>query len=318
MTSIIGFADLLTTEHPEEREKIETIRRNGQYLLSLINDILDLSKIEAGKLSLDTLRFSPQTLLEEVMKLMRVRAAEGGLEIALEFQSSLPDLISSDPIRIRQILINLVGNAIKFTESGSVKVLVSFSEEASELSIRVVDTGIGLSSEDLQRLFHPFSQADATISRRFGGSGLGLAISQRLASLLGGRITVESEQGKGSCFTLILPVKGDFELRPAVPHLAPITAQMTSSVSVGQLDIRVLVVDDRRDVRFLVQVFVNKLGGKTVLCENGKKRSHAFDQIRAKDWNLISCSWICRCRSWMVSPQCVNCDPRDTTVPLLR
>jgi PAS domain S-box-containing protein len=270
MTAIIGYADLLTTEDPGDREKIETIRSNGQYLLTLINDILDLSKIEAGKLGLDLVEFSPRMLVDEVYSLMQVRASESGLAFTQEFTTQIPKKIKSDPLRIRQVLINLVGNAIKFTESGSVKMVVSFDDINSEFAIDVIDTGIGMSPDEMQRLFQPFSQADATISRRFGGSGLGLAISQRLAGLLNGHINVSSEVNQGSRFTLVLPIEEDVELEWATQEdEAPAADKKDRQLTSGQLQIRVLVVEDRRDVRFLIQSFIRKVGGETVLCENG-------------------------------------------------
>ncbi|MGN6544079.1 MAG: PAS domain S-box protein, partial [Aureliella sp.] len=193
MTAILGFADLLQAADEEEREKVETIRRNGQFLLELINDILDLSKIEAGKIEIDLLRFSPSKLVEDVCSLMHVRAVESNLELKVEFVGLIPDVIENDPIRVRQILINLVGNAIKFTHEGTICLRLSFEPEEQMLRFDVTDTGIGISPELQAKLFRPFEQGDTSIVRRYGGSGLGLAISQRLAQMLGGKIEVSSE-----------------------------------------------------------------------------------------------------------------------------
>src|SRR5690606_30757756 len=152
------------------------------------NDILDLSKIEAGKVELETVAFNPGKLVEEVCSLMAVRAAEGGLSLEAEFPTPLPTTMLSDPIRVRQILINLVGNAIKFTEEGGVRMVTHFDSGMRRLVFDVIDTGRGIPVSDRERLFLAFEQADPSVSRRVGGSGLGLAISQRLANMMGGSI----------------------------------------------------------------------------------------------------------------------------------
>ncbi len=285
MTAILGFADLLKITDDEEREKVETIRRNGQFLLELINDILDLSKIEAGKIEIDMLRFSPTKLVEDVCSLMHVRAVESNLLLKVEFQGMIPDVIENDPIRLRQILINLVGNAIKFTHEGSICLRVRFTPEDQLLHFDVVDTGIGIGPELQAKLFRPFEQGDSSIVRRYGGSGLGLAISQRLAQVLGGTITVHSEIGAGSTFTLTVPtgLPSDVQLLHFMDNNQrwPDSSiesgrgedgiSNSDNVGSGQLAMRVLVVDDRRDIRFLTQHFVQQVGGEVLLAENGKQ-----------------------------------------------
>lgn len=288
MTAILGFADLLNAREEEEREKIETIRRNGQFLLELINDILDLSKIEAGKIEIDMLRFSPSKLVEDVCSLMHVRAVESNLELKVEFVGLIPEVIENDPIRVRQILINLVGNAIKFTHAGSICLRLSYTSEDQQLKFEVIDTGIGITPELQAMLFRPFEQGDSSIVRRYGGSGLGLAISQRLAHVLGGKIEVRSQVGHGSTFTLAIAVGAVEQLR-LLPIQTPnsfsttsetirglgdkdrLTAGTAPLAGGGQLNVRVLVVDDRRDIRFLTQHFVRQVGGEVLLAENGKQ-----------------------------------------------
>lgn len=297
MTAILGFADLLQANDEEQRDKVETIRRNGQFLLELINDILDLSKIEAGKIELDMLRFSPNKLVEDVCSLMHVRAVESNLNLKVEFAGSIPDVIENDPIRVRQILINLVGNAIKFTHEGSICLRLSYDAELRHIQFEVIDTGIGITTELQAKLFRPFEQGDSSIVRRYGGSGLGLAISQRLAQVLGGHITVQSEVGKGSCFTLSVPIGNVLEMK--LVEITDMTqswsnheiakeygdnflgrSTATSHVGSGQLNVRVLVVDDRRDIRFLTQHFVRQVGGEVLLAENGKQALAITDQER--------------------------------------
>lgn len=280
MTAILGYAELLDVKNDEDQEKVETIRRNGQFLLSLVNDILDLSKIEAGKVQVDAITFSPRKLVEEVCSLMHVRAVDNGLELFAEFTTMLPREMQSDPIRIRQILINLVGNAIKFTEVGNVRVVSSFDQDRGEIRVAVIDTGIGIRSDQLNKLFQPFEQADATIVRKYGGSGLGLTISRRLADLLGAKIEVASELGYGSTFTFVLPVTRPWVLEnpSRITELDETDIDFRSfAPGSGQLAIRVLIVDDRRDVRFLTQHLVRRIGGETVLCENGAEALQRID-----------------------------------------
>jgi signal transduction histidine kinase len=211
MTAILGFAEtlddpILTAE--ARREHVGIIRSSGLHLLNVLNDILDLSKIEAGGMQVEKIDCEPLRIVGEVVDLMRNRASSKGLPLELSCISTIPPVISTDPTRLRQILINLIGNAVKFTERGSIHVDVGWQEAAGEvpsaLRIDIADSGIGISDEQIFRIFQPFSQADASTTRRFGGTGLGLAISQRLAHLLGGQIDVSSKLGEGSVFTLRL------------------------------------------------------------------------------------------------------------------
>ena len=210
MTSILGFADVLMSfEMPpsERQEHLETIHRNAENLLTVINDILDLSKIEAEKLDLEPVDCSPQKIVEEVRSLVQVRADEKRLRLDVDYPFPLPEKVHTDPTRLRQILLNLASNAIKFTETGGVRITVRCrrSEDArARIDFEVADTGVGMTAEELSRLFRPFTQADMSTNRRFGGTGLGLSISQKLANMLGGDIAVQSQPGKGSTFTLTI------------------------------------------------------------------------------------------------------------------
>ncbi len=209
MTSILGYAEILGEEHdvsPEQRCALSIIRRNGEHLLQIINDVLDLSKIEAGRLDLESARFSPVDVMHEVESLMWVRADARGLELSVEYEGDLPQTILGDPLRTQQVLINLVSNAIKFTEQGSVTMAMRqiSTETGTNLEIEVIDTGIGLSDRERDQLFAAFAQAQTSTARRFGGTGLGLAICARLCELMRGAIDLLSEQCKGSVFRLSL------------------------------------------------------------------------------------------------------------------
>ncbi|MCB9496675.1 MAG: response regulator [Fibrobacteria bacterium] len=225
MNAVIGMTDLLldTPLSEEQGQYAGIVRQSGEALLGLINDILDLSKIEARKLDIEAMDFDLRVSLEDVAEMLAIRAQEKGLELVLDIDPDVPSFVRGDPGRIRQILVNLVGNAVKFTPEGSVTIEVCVESIASRkvgLRISVSDTGIGLSAEQLANLFQPFSQADGTITRRFGGTGLGLAISRQLAVLMGGGIEVESIPGKGSVFHLRIPLVVR-RARRAAPPSAP-------------------------------------------------------------------------------------------------
>ncbi len=280
MTAILGFTDLLagTLNAPDQLEAVKIIRRNSDYLLALIDDILDLSKIEAGKLQVERIRCSPVGLLTDVITLMHVRAAAKSLPLTLQYDGPCPESILTDPTRLRQILVNLIGNAIKFTEVGEVRVVVRLVDETSstpKLRCEVIDTGIGMDPEQIARLFQPFHQADASTSRRFGGTGLGLAISRRLAGLLGGDIGVQSEPGRGSRFSVTVET-GSLAGIALIEH--PVEELATSTSSEGgprafeppaRLDCRVLLVEDGYDNRRLVAFLLRKAGAEVTVAENG-------------------------------------------------
>ncbi len=235
MTAILGYADLLLeTPTPETTlESAGIIKRNGEHLLDLINDILDLSQIEAGKHDLERVACSPRAVAAEVLSLMKVPAETKGLSLKLECQGVVPDRIRTDPLRLRKILVNLVGNAVKFTEVGGVQVILQCDTKADDqpqLRFDIVDTGIGLSEEQLRLLFEPFSQADGSVNRRFGGSGLGLAISRRLAKILGGDIAVTSTLGKGSTFSVTVAA-GAWDEASRTGHLPEVAQPLFPAAS---------------------------------------------------------------------------------------
>jgi signal transduction histidine kinase len=205
MTAILGYADLMRDSEltrEEIEEFVDVVKGNGEHLLQILNGILDISKIEAHRLTLEYLDFDINQLVQEVITLLRVRAEGKGLTLTAEFDPDLPTLVHTDPTRLRQILVNLVGNALKFTELGGIRVVCRPRREEHDeyLDFEVIDTGIGMTGDQVSQLFQPFSQADSSTTRRFGGTGLGLTISKNLAELMGGDITVKSAPGEGSEF----------------------------------------------------------------------------------------------------------------------
>ena len=207
MTSILGYADILLThlQDPDDIECVKTIKQGGNHLLELISDILDLSKLGSGKLRIHKEKVLLPTLLGDVHSLMAVRAKEKGLPLILKYEGGIPESIETDRTRLRQILLNLVSNAIKFTATGSVQIIARFLPEHSALEIDVADTGIGIPREQQARLFQPFVQAETAVARDHEGTGLGLAITKRLLVMLGGEISFESAPDRGSVFRIRIP-----------------------------------------------------------------------------------------------------------------
>jgi len=205
MNGVLGMVALTldTTLDAEQRDCLETAKTSGEGLLTLINDILDFSKIEAGKLDLEVVTFRLRESLAQTFKILKRPAAEKGLDLTLQVDPQVADLVAGDPVRLRQIIVNLVGNAIKFTDSGAITLSVAKESQDPEhvtLRFSVKDTGIGIPLEKQKEIFSSFTQADNSVTRKYGGTGLGLTISRRLVELLGGRIWVESEPGIGSTF----------------------------------------------------------------------------------------------------------------------
>ena len=273
MTAILGYADVLAAHlvDPDNLQCVQTIRRNGRFLLEIINDILDLSKIEAGRLEVSRERVAIPPMVHELIDLMRMRAEERGISLAVEFEGRVPAVIESDSKRLRQILVNLLGNAVKFTEEGSVNLVVRHEPDEGQLIFEVSDTGIGISQEHQRRLFHPFTQADTGVARQYEGTGLGLSISRRLADMLGGKIELESQVGQGSTFRLILDVSQDRVLQLVEPPPFDPARPPTSEPTPRRLSCRALVVDDRRDVRYLAQHFIEEAGGIVLTASNGRE-----------------------------------------------
>ena len=270
MAAILGHAEILRDhlKDPDNIQVVETIRRNGNFLLGIINDILDLSKIDAGMMEVDRKPVRPDAIVAEIRSLMDVRASEKQISLGIEFAGPIPETIESDAVRLRQILVNLVGNAIKFTDAGEVRIKVGYDSGTAKLSFEVIDTGIGIDPSQFTSLFEPFVQADSTSTRAFGGTGLGLAICRRLAQALGGEVTVESTPRRGSKFMLSIGAQSPGEL--VEPNLS-VDIKAESYNEDIRLSASVLVVDDRRDIRYLAQHFIERAGGTVLTATNGQE-----------------------------------------------
>lgn len=296
LTAILGYADLLhstldpaSTERRDENfdplRALNTVQRNGQHLLELINDVLDFSKLEAHKVSIERTQIPSQQIVSEIVSLLRIRARDKGLSLSVQYQNPIPQTIRTDALRLRQILTNLVGNAIKFTERGSVKILVRYAEATlpePTMIFEIADTGIGLEAAQLQKLFREFSQIDGTLTRKYGGTGLGLAISKRLAYMLGGDIHVSSTPGRGSRFTLHIAA-GRLDHVPMINapcegESEEVTLTPASVVLQHQLAGHVLVAEDGPDNQRLINLILGRAGLSVTLAEDGEQ---AFAMIQA-------------------------------------
>jgi len=271
LNGVIGMTGLLldTRLTPEQREYAETVRNSGEALLTVINDILDFSKIEAGKLQIENLPFDLRLVIEEVNEMLCTKAEERGLDLVLEYAPELPRYFVGDAGRIRQVLTNLVGNALKFTEQGNVITTVICEQQGdgrAVMRVWVRDTGVGIPEEKLGTLFEKFSQADASTTRRYGGTGLGLAICKQLVSLMGGEIGVHSRQGEGSAFWFSLPLALD-----AVPRVLPLP-------EVDLTGLRVLIVDDNQVNRKVLHEQITSWGMRNGSFESGPE---ALEALRA-------------------------------------
>ncbi|MGD0464631.1 MAG: ATP-binding protein [Tepidisphaeraceae bacterium] len=278
MMAILGYADLMldhgqsTSDH---LNSLNTIRRNGAHLLNVINDILDLSKIEAGEMRMERIPCSACQIMADIASSMRVRARERNLAFEIQFDGMIPETIQSDPTRLRQILMNLAGNAIKFTEAGWVRLVVGLVDPADSPSPRlrfdVVDSGIGMTNEQIAGLFQPFVQGDNSTTRKFGGTGLGLAISRRLARALGGEITVESAPGRGSRFTLTVATGSLAGVKLVSPGSETVAeTHRPEALETMPLDCRILLAEDAQDNQILICHFLHSAGAEVTVADNGR------------------------------------------------
>ena len=296
MNAIVGFTDILRRgmedSEATRREYLNTIHASGNHLVGLINDILDLSKIESGKMEMEICECSPWQLMGEVVNVLKMKAEGQNLTLEHSIQDTIPRTIHSDPTRLRQVLMNLVGNAIKFTESGSVRIVAEQAQADGRSQIRfsVIDTGIGMTKEQCAKVFEEFVQADTSVTRRFGGTGLGLAISKRLTEALGGEINLASVPGEGTEFTFTVDT-GDIS---GVELIDAETAQQsfTDSVQTQQATVlavrfkpaRVLVTDDTPANRQLVGLVLRKSG---LIVEEAEHGLQAFERATSEDFDLL-------------------------------
>ena len=291
MNAILGYAEMLLDSNRTDAERqncVRTIRRNGEHLLAIINDILDISKIEAQKLTVEKINCELPQFVADVIGLTRPWAQKKGLKYEIEFDRLIPRQIQTDPLRAKQVLVNLVSNAIKFTESGRIKIGIyrEISYFTHTIRFEISDTGIGMSSEEMARLFQPFMQADVSTTRRFGGTGLGLTISKRLARLLGGDITAQSEAGVGSTFVFRL----DGGPRLGIPLVENLTAEQLSAAAVDtadeeiRLEGKILLAEDGEDNRELVAAHLRRAGAEVVIAVTGRL---AVEAAKAQPFDLV-------------------------------
>lgn len=291
LTAILGFTELLRedgnleTDSKRRAEAIDTIKNAGNHLLTVINDILDLSKIEANRMTLERVSTPVCRILQEVSSLMRPRATEKGLFLRTTLETAVPEAMVGDPTRLRQIILNLLGNAVKFTEKGSVTLTarVATSEHGQRLQIDIDDTGPGLTGEQAQNLFSPFTQADSSVTRKHGGTGLGLTICRRLAALMGGSVTLlRTREGEGSCFRVDLP------LEPVAGTVWTERLEVVRGTADGQvakvagtLAGRILLAEDGPDNQRLISFHLRKAGAHVDVADNGKVALNLIDKATA-------------------------------------
>jgi len=273
LNAVLGFAQVgrRSSQDPDARNRFSHILASGQHLLGIVNEILDLSKLEAGKLRIDSIPFELIANVNDALDFVRESANTKGLNLTVEYDPELPDWVMGDPLRSRQILVNLLGNAIKFTGQGEIRLAVH--PENGQIHFKIIDTGIGMNNEEMTRLFKAFEQADGTAARRFGGTGLGLTISNELAKLMGGTITVASTPDQGSTFTLCLPLT---KTRPS-DHYTEREAQFSGARLAGM---SVLAVEDDELNRMVLREMLEYEGATLVLAKNGQQ---ALDCLQKAD-----------------------------------
>jgi signal transduction histidine kinase/ActR/RegA family two-component response regulator len=276
MNALLGMAELLseTPLNEEQRKYVRMFQRAGDNLLNVINDILDFSKVEAGQIELERIEFDLAEVLEEAIEIAAVRARAKGLEISSQIQPDVPTNLIGDPGRLRQILMNLLGNATKFTERGELSVVVEKQDDAA-LHFAVSDTGIGIPADRLMTIFESFSQADASTTRKYGGTGLGLAISKRFVELMGGKLWAESTPGSGTTM--------HFTARFSLGKGAPKPAQ-EPAVSLNAPALRILLADDSEENRFLIRGYLKGSGSIIHEVENG---AEAVEQFKQHSYDVV-------------------------------
>jgi signal transduction histidine kinase len=288
MNGVVGMTELLLTTALDDgqRQSTLTIQRSALSLLRILNDILDFSKIEAGQLAMERAPFDVRQAIDETLQLLRPQAEQRGLSLRVEWSPAVPNALVGDAVRFRQLITNLVGNAIKFTPTGRITVHVTRTADPERLHVEVEDTGIGIAADTLPRLFEPFLQADDTTTRRFGGTGLGLAIVRRLCELMGGSCGARSTEGDGSTFWFSLPLE-----LPAVPLPLTVVREVPAPSAATREPMHILVAEDDAINRAVCRGFLRTLGHQCTLVENGAQavaalhREHAFDLV-IMDWQM--------------------------------
>jgi len=290
LSSVIGYAERIrfgkAKSKEEEKEMLDVVLQNGNHLLHLINDILDLSKVEANKLEIENLPFSIFEIVENIRNILNDKALEQGTQLLVNYRFPIPERINTDPVRTKQIILNLCSNAIRFTEKGMVTINVGFDLASDDLEIEVKDTGIGMSAEQVSRLFKPFSQADVTTTREYGGTGLGLAISKRLSQLMGGDISVQSVQGLGSRFSCKIKAGHSSNARLVFNDSEIEIQQFTFEQPLESMRFtgKILLVEDTPEIQALVKAYLEDYGVEIDTADNGKE---GVEKALANKYDLI-------------------------------
>jgi hypothetical protein len=290
--AMIGFAELIR-ESPslsaDQSQSVSTIVRNGRQLLRIVDEILDISKVESERINIEHIRFPLSQVIEDVRSLLQFQAEAKGLQLLWQNDPGLPENVISDPTRLRQILLNVIGNAIKFTNRGHIRVRTSATDPAPSghrltIQFEVADTGVGISPEQERRLFQPFAQADSSMTRKFGGTGLGLYLSKKLAQVLGGDLVLKrSRVGEGSLFEIT--IRPELPAQTGKAKSASLPESSAKKVVIpAQRPFRALVVDDSPDNRILVGRMIKSLGGSADLAENGRI---GVQKALANDYDLV-------------------------------
>ncbi len=289
LTAILGYSEMLLDDDQSQEEiehEINSIITSGKHLQQIINDILDLSKIEAGQLIVEYQDVSPTVFMNELDAILGSQVSEKGLSFYMEYHFPIPGTIRTDPTRLKQILLNLCGNAIKFTREGNINIAIQYLSDSNQLQITVADTGIGISAQEQNKIFSPFTQADNSTTRIYGGTGLGLCISKQLAKTLGGDITVTSEKGKGSKFTITIDVcieKNKLEMMNATPVQEAPSSNKSAHQHI-QLAGHILLVEDNPGNQQLITKSIRKIGLTVDIAENGKI---GIEKALSGNYNLI-------------------------------
>ena len=281
MNAVIGLTELVldTDLTANQRDYLRTVLDSGESLLSIINEILDFSKIEAGKITLESIEFDLRDELGDILKSLALRAHSKNLELAWSIDSNVPAVVEGDPARLRQILVNLIGNAIKFTDSGEVVVHVQrdfISDKRVHIRFQIHDTGIGIPESKCDAIFSEFEQADTSTTREFGGTGLGLSISMQLVELMGGRIHVESELGKGSCFFFTIPMN----------YVSPEDNSTEQSAHIDLHGLPLLIVDDNTTSRSILTTWTSEWGANTITASSGEEADRILRELPSRQ-NLV-------------------------------
>ena len=288
LTSIIGFSETLLDQdlsQYEHNKSVKTVIRAGKHLQALINDVLDLSKIEAGKLEIEKQQVSLFSIISDVEQLAEHQAKNKNITFNVEYNMPLPLTVCTDPLRLKQILINLTNNAVKFTEKGGVTISISYEQDTDLIKFDVIDSGIGMTPEQQDKLFEAFTQADSSTTREFGGTGLGLYLSKVLVEMLGGTISIQSTKDLGSTFSASIST-GNIDQRQLITELSDIPKEITEGdlLTTAQFDGHILLAEDNIDNQNLISLYIKKMGASITIVNNGEA---AIEKALENDYDLI-------------------------------